>query len=127
LKMAMQTTGPTLDQRLRLLRDENTYLRSRNAELREVLCGSDPDLPTCLRPIEWLHTLLLDADKIHAALDGDDPSAVDMMLDELRTMVTKARALLEEGRETPPDLREDHAGSVVSVPWADQMSGEVRR
>ena len=29
-----------------------------------------------------------------AVLDGDDPSAVDMMLDELRTMVVKARAAI---------------------------------
>jgi hypothetical protein len=81
-------------ERLRATLAEVDRLRALNAEMREVLCGGDPDLPKLLWPIEWLHTLLSDADKIHAVLDGDDPGAVGMMLDELRTMVTKARAIL---------------------------------
>jgi hypothetical protein len=78
---------------------ENARLIAAATDLLEAVAGSDPEMPAQIRPIEWLHTLLQDAEKIHSVLDGDDPSAADMMLDELRTMVTKARAAIEAVRE----------------------------
>jgi hypothetical protein len=104
-------TGAQLAQSLRLLfpgepaielaaqrleaRAEKARLIAAASDLLEAVAGDDPEMPAQIRPIEWLHTLLHDAEKIHSVLDGDDPGAVEMMLDELRTMVTKVRAALE--------------------------------
>jgi len=78
----------------------NAHLIAAAPDLYEAFAGDDPEMPECIRPINWLHSLIQYCNARGPSPDDADPGAFWDMMGEVEALYEKGMAAIAkaEGR-----------------------------